>query len=71
MSHIYVFKLYLAVCNIYATYIYVKYICLIGKIYIYYTRQYLNKLYIFIVKYIYFKYKINNYKYYKKVIKKL
>ena len=63
MSHIYVFKLYLAVCNIHATYIYVKYICLIEKIYIYYTRHNLNRLHIFIVKYIYFKYKINNYKY--------
>ena len=57
MSHIYVFKLYLAVCNIYATYIYVKYIFLIEKII--QVRHNLNRLYIFIVKYIYFKYKIN------------
>ena len=59
MSHIYAFKLYLAVYNTY-----MKYIFLIEKIYIYYTRHNLNRLYIFIVKYIYFKYKINNnYKY--------
>ena len=53
MSHIYVFKLYLAVCNIHETYICVKYICLIENICIFFSRHHLSKKHIFIVKNIY------------------
>ena len=54
MSHIYVFKLYLAVCNIHETYICVKYICLIENICIlFFKTSFIKKTYIYCKKYIF------------------